>query len=65
MSLLSLIVAIILIGLVFWVIRALISAFSIGEPVGTIIYVLAVVLVVLWLLQAIGQGGGDIRHIRI
>ncbi len=65
MSLISLIVALIIIGLVFWVIRALIGAFSIGEPVGTIIYVLAVVLVVLWLLQAISAGGGDIGHIRI
>lgn len=59
MNLLSLIVALIVIGLVFWVIRTLSGAFGIPPPIVTVIYVLFVVLVVFWLLQTTGllRGG--------
>lgn len=54
MNLLSLIVALVVIGLVFWVIQMLSGAFGIPPPIVTVIYVLFVVLVIVWLLQASG-----------
>ncbi len=44
MSLVTLIVALVLIGLLFWVVRTLSAAFSIPQPVVTVIYVVLVVI---------------------
>ena len=63
MSLVSLLVALIIIGLVFWAVRALLAAFSIGDPIATVVYVLLVVFVVLWLVSAIG--GVNLGHLSL
>jgi hypothetical protein len=57
MNLLGLLVVLIIIGLVFWAVRALAGAFSIPAPIVTVIYVFLVVIVVLWLLSSFGVLG--------
>jgi hypothetical protein len=58
MSLIGLLVALIIIGVMFWAIRALSAAFGIPQPIVTVLYVILVVLVVIWLLGALGAGTG-------
>ncbi len=58
MDLIGLLVLLIVVGLLFWAVRALSAAFGIPAPVVTVIYVLLVVFVVLYLLQALGLSGG-------
>jgi hypothetical protein len=57
-NILSLLVVLIVLGLIFWAVRALSAAFSIPPPIVTVIYVLLVVIVVLWLLSQFGLIGG-------
>jgi len=52
----SLLVGLIVICLMFWAVRALCSAFGVGEPIITVIYVLMVIMVVFWLLTLFGSG---------
>jgi len=54
MDLVGLLVFLIVVGLVFWAVRALAAAFSIPPPITTVVYVLLVVVVVLYLLQTLG-----------
>jgi hypothetical protein len=61
MNLVSLLVALILIGLAFWAVRAIGGAFNIPAPVITVITVILVILVVLWLLGALGLSTGGPR----
>jgi uncharacterized membrane protein len=63
MDLISLIVFLILVGLAFWIVRALSGAFGIPAPIVTVIYVVLVVFIVLYLLQALGlySGGPSLR----
>ena len=63
MTLVGLLVALIIIGLVFWGVRAIAGAFGIPPPIVTVIYVVLVILVVLWLLQSFGaiSGGPTLR----
>ena len=63
MNIVSLLLTLIVIGLVFWAVRALLAAFSIGDPIATVCYVLLVVLVVLWLVQVLGGGNLGSLHI--
>jgi hypothetical protein len=44
-------VALIILGLLFWVVRTLVPVLGIPEPIGTVIYVILVVLVVVYLLS--------------
>ena len=61
MSLVGLLVALIVIGLVWWAITKILRAFSIGDPIATLVQVLFVIAVVLWLLSAVGVLGSVIR----
>jgi len=63
MSIIGILVALILIGLLFWGVRAIAAAFAIPQPIVTVIYVVLVILVVLWLLQQLGglSGGPSLR----
>lgn len=63
MDLIGLLVMLIVVGLIFWAVRALSGAFGIPQPIQTVIYVILVVFVVLWLLQ--GLGGVDLPAIRL
>jgi len=64
MDLLSLLVLLIIIGLVFWAVRALAGAFAIPAPIVTVVYVILVVVVVLYLLQMIGGVTLPSLHLR-
>lgn len=63
MSILGILVALIVIGLVWWAINAIMGAFGIGDPIATIIRVVFVVFVILWLLSEFGlfSGFGNVR----
>lgn len=58
MSLMSLLVFLIIIGLIFWAVRTLSGAFGIPAPIVTVIQVILVVIVVLYLLQLLGLWHG-------
>lgn len=65
MSILELLVALVLIGLLFWGVRAISAAFGIPQPIVTVIYVVLVIIVVVWILQSIGGlSGGPILRLR-
>lgn len=63
MSLISLFVVLVFIGLVFWAVKQLSGVFGIPAPVVTVIHVILVIVVVLYLLQAFGlwNGGPELR----
>lgn len=64
MSLVSLLVALILIGLVWWAIKTIGAAFAIPQQIITVVLVIFVVFVVIWLLQSLGAlGGGPILRV--
>lgn len=56
LSIIGILVAIIVIGIVLWAARALIAAFSIPQPIATVIYVVLVLLILLWILGQLGVG---------
>jgi hypothetical protein len=62
MTIISLLVFLIIIGLLFWAVRALSAAFSIPAPISTVIQVVLVVICVLWLLQMFGLVGGALTE---
>ncbi len=57
MSLIGILVALVVICLLFWAVNAILGAFGVGDPIATIVRVVFVVLVVLWLVSALGYGG--------
>jgi len=63
MSLVGLLAFLIIIGLVFWAVRALSGAFGIPQPIVTVIYVVLVIVCVMYLMQVLGiwSGGPTIR----
>jgi len=63
MSLLGLLVALLIICIVLWAARALMAAFSVEDPIRTVIYVILVVIILFWLLSMLGLGNsfGSIR----
>lgn len=58
MSIIGLLVALVLICLLWWAVTAILAAFGVGDPIATIVKVVFVVLVVLWLLSAVGVSTG-------
>lgn len=56
MNLIGLLVALLIICLVIWSARALMTAFKIEDPIRTVIYVAIVILVMIWLIGVIGYG---------
>ncbi len=66
MSLIGILVALIIIGVLFWAVRALLGAFAIGDPIATVVQVILVVLVILWLVSALGGGSlGTLGNLRL
>ncbi len=58
MTLIGLLIFLIILGVIFWAVRALSGAFGIPAPIVTVIYVLLVVFALLWLLSSLGYMGG-------
>ena len=67
-ALIYLIVALIILGVIFWAIQQLLPLIPMGEPFRTIIHVLLVllcVIVVIWvLLQLLGMAGVAVPSLR-
>ena len=61
MDILSLLVGLIIICLIWWAISAITGAFGLPAPIVTVIKVVFVIIVVLWLLSALGLWGGGPR----
>jgi len=59
MSLISLLVILLVFCVVIWAARALMSAFSIGDPIATVVYVILVLVAVLYVVQSLGLIGGS------
>lgn len=58
MSLVGLLVWILIACVVLWAIRSLLAAFSIGDPIATVVYVLLVLVFLLALLGQLDVGPG-------
>jgi len=58
MSIIGILVALVIICLLIWAVRSILAAFNIGPPIATLVQVVLVILVVLWLLNALGLGDG-------
>ena len=64
MDLITLLVALLVFCVVIWAVRMLLGAFSIGDPIATVVYVILVLLMLLWLLQHLGVLGGPALRLR-
>lgn len=58
MSILSLLVVLILLGLVYWAVHRIADAFGIPAPIVVVIDVVLVIVFVIYLLSALGMLGG-------
>lgn len=58
MSILGLLVLIIIVGTVLWAARALLTAFGIGDPIRTVIWVVLVLLLLILVLNSLGVPTG-------
>lgn len=54
MTIVGLLVALVIACLVFWCVNAILRAFGVGDPIATLVKVVFVIVVVLWLLGALG-----------
>jgi len=54
MTLIGLLITLLIVCVVLWAARALIGAFSIQQPLATVIYVVIVVIILVWTLQRLG-----------
>jgi hypothetical protein len=63
-SLVSLLVALIVVCLLFWAIQRILAAFGIGDPIATLVQVVFVLIVVFWVLQSFGVIGSAPLRLR-
>lgn len=61
MSLISLVVFLIVIGLIFWAVNQLAGAFGIPAPIVIVIQVVLVIAIIVYLLQFVGAIGPVLR----
>lgn len=54
MSLLGILLAVLVLCVVVWAARSLLAAFSVGDPIRTVVIVVLVVLCLVWFLGAVG-----------
>jgi hypothetical protein len=54
MSIIGLLVVLIVALVVIWAVRSLLAAFSIGDPIATVVYVILVLIFVLWFVEQLG-----------
>ena len=65
MSLITLLIVLLVFCVVVWAARALMSAFGIGDPIATVVYVILVLIMLIWVIQSLGLlGGGPILRVR-
>jgi len=63
MSLIGLLLALLVFCIVLWAARALMSAFGVGDPIATVVYVALVLLLLFWVIQQFGFIGGPTLRI--
>lgn len=63
MTIVGLLVALIVVCLLVWACRSILAAFSIGDPIATVVQVILVLLVIFWLLSQFGVVGGPALRI--
>lgn len=61
MTLISLLLLLIVLAVVVWAVRTLIPVLGIPQPIATVIYVVLVLIVVLYVVSALGYGIGGLR----
>jgi len=65
MNLVALLVVLLVFCIVIWAARALMSAFGIGDPIATVVYVILVLIMLLWIVQSLGiLGAGPVLRVR-
>lgn len=52
----GLLIALLVMCVLIWAAKSLLSAFGIGDPIATVIYVIIVLIALAWLWQEIGGG---------
>lgn len=57
--------ALLVFGLLFWLVRWLVPQLGLPAPIGTVLYVILVVLFVLWLINLLGGFSGHYGSVRI
>jgi hypothetical protein len=60
----GLLIVLIIAALILWAVRMLLPVLGLPEPIGTVIYVVIVVIVVLWLIQSLAGGPWPILRVR-
>lgn len=58
MSIVALLLTILIICVLLWAVQRLLAAFSVGEPISTVVYVLVVLLCLVYVLGHFGVGPG-------
>lgn len=56
MSLIGLLIAVLVVCVVLWAVQRLLTAFGIGDPIRTVIFVVVVLIALLWALGVLGGG---------
>ncbi len=64
MSLISILVVLLVFCIVLWAARSLMGAFGVGDPIATVVYVILVLIMLLWFVQAIGLIDGPVLRLR-
>lgn len=65
MGLIPLLIALIVVCAVIWAVRAVVAAFGIGDPLGTIIQVIVVLVAIAWLVETFaGASLGSVFRLR-
>ncbi len=61
MSLVTLVVIVLVACLLWWALMKLMASFGLGDPVRGVVQVIFVVVVILWLVSALGYGVPGLR----
>jgi hypothetical protein len=61
MSLIGLLIVLLIACVIYWAIRQILAAFSIGPPIATVVQVVFVLIIVLWIVEQLGFVGPVLR----
>lgn len=54
MTLVGLLITVLILCFLVWVVRMLLTAFAVGEPISTVVWVVVVALVIIYIVQKLG-----------
>jgi hypothetical protein len=58
MSIIAILLTVLVVCVLLWVVQRLLAAFSVGEPVATVVYVVVVLICLFYVLGQFGFGPG-------